>query len=230
MKTYFSILLLCIIQVTSYSQDGVSENLTGIGIFKIDKSTTHIIDVVKKEISNNNISEVTNEFNQVIFGVNTNGHCPNLEIWKISKYFIGDIELRNLELFFYNDVLFQIKCNYNQDLEKGLTYKYGKGIAKDEHRDQFNRLIEVNYHDPSRKVEIVSSYHEVIWKNKTVYARSLKKTNKSTEYDPLLHHLSNQEFFLMRMKSFDYDQLKECEEHHEEIHLKKQNDKKYNSL
>ena len=53
--------------------------------------------------------------------------CPNIKEIDMFKYYIGDIELSNFKLKFYNDTLYNVSCDQNGKIEEGFTTKYGQG-------------------------------------------------------------------------------------------------------
>ena len=116
--------------------------LKGLGMFYINKSTFK--DIYKQlitEIKNDSrypkylypklVIDVctydtipklisTNYLDKKQFG------CPRIKKIKLNKYFIGDIEISNLELTFFDNILIEIYCNHNDKIEEGFIYKYGK--------------------------------------------------------------------------------------------------------
>lgn len=52
--------------------------------------------------------------------------CPNIKKIELYEYYLGNIEINELSLLFYNEILIEISCNQNDDIEKGFMTKYGK--------------------------------------------------------------------------------------------------------
>jgi hypothetical protein len=104
-----------------------------------------IIKEVKYDTLNNYLKE--DLIKEEIFG------CPNIKAIKIFQYYIGDIELMNFELKFYQDTLYKICCNQQDKIESGFKEKYGDGrsIINNEWKTPFGIKNEAPENDAIRK-------------------------------------------------------------------------------
>ena len=128
LKYLFSIILL-FISLSLYSQEG-------IGKFKINKSTTDVIDNIEKDVKSsfeitnivefyNNLYTIDLQLKEIIFD-DSISVCRDSRIFYISSYSISNIELKNIYLLFYKDVLIEFRCDKNKELDVLFTMKYGR--------------------------------------------------------------------------------------------------------
>lgn len=199
MSVIFSILCSC----GDYSHKDVSQNnkdqksdtvgfyqardLKGLGNFKIHGSTyketfktltkefkidgRYSLEVFNlKEIHHDTIKSFLAEdlLKEHIFG------CPRVSGINVYKYFIGDIEISDLKLTFYQDTLISIECAQNDKIDEGFKLKYGKG--KSFNNDLWKTPSGETHERPSddimNKCQLLKIDQKQIWENKSVIATS----------------------------------------------------------
>jgi len=108
-----------------------ASSMKGLSLFYIGKTTINDLLKIKKEIKKDSRygsyylgSWIGDDFEKK----DNENTCPNIEIYKISKYFIGEIEISYLELYFYKDTLYEIHCWTSDILRDAFTKKYGEGV------------------------------------------------------------------------------------------------------
>jgi len=69
--------------------------------------------------------------------------CTHIRTFNALTVDIAGIVVANLSLFFYDNTLFKLSCDYSDELEAAFTTTYGKGIA----RPKKNRLLCANRND-----------------------------------------------------------------------------------
>lgn len=134
MKKLLSILFL-LVGLMTYSQT----NIEGIGFLKLKKTKISVIDSLQTEgyrlLTCNdfyNCSEYKIVGGKRIYEkINNGNYTPDMPFIKghrsfvISEITIANVPIKYLELQFYNDVLFKIKCtNGDSELRKALELKY----------------------------------------------------------------------------------------------------------
>lgn len=152
--------------------------IDGIGIFKIDKTNIKIIDSLSKngyELKTCSDSYNCSHYN--VKGMNiyekindSTKYDISLPIIKenktfiIGEYFVAGINIKNLELNFYNGILFEIKSSENIELQSALNEKYN-GTIKSNKKEITCRSIygefkeeEVTYTTTYRNDEKINAY------------------------------------------------------------------------
>lgn len=126
--------------------------LQGIGIFKINKSTTSLIDSISIQSSvpiektekdilmivyqslgshlTNKIIEVKRDSNDYYGGTSESFLQKNVRVFYINYYKVVDIDIEDIFLTFYKDTLVQFKCKSSSDFVYALNIKYGKPEVK----------------------------------------------------------------------------------------------------
>lgn len=56
--------------------------------------------------------------------------CTHIRRFRASKTEIGGIPISNLFLFFYDNRLFKISCDYSDELQEAFILKHGKGASR----------------------------------------------------------------------------------------------------
>jgi hypothetical protein len=54
--------------------------------------------------------------------------CSFVKEYNISEFFIGDIKIDHLDLFFSKDTLYEIHCKTSSYIQEAFTKKYGEGV------------------------------------------------------------------------------------------------------
>lgn len=139
--------LLLITFVFFISNTLFSQEIEGLGFFKINKTT---IEETKNYFKENKIKiETIKDWraeNRIITGsglrretagiihpgidVIYRPECYEMVKIIIKKLTIADTDFNNLELDYYNDVLVKIKANSNNDYYEALTKKYGNALKE----------------------------------------------------------------------------------------------------
>jgi len=102
--------------------------------------------------------------------------CPKTKAIKIFQYYIGDIELMNFELRFYNDTLYKISCDHEDKLDAGLKEKYGigKSIKKNEWQTPLGIKSEAPQNEAlKKKSKILKIDETTVWENQSIIATSI---------------------------------------------------------
>jgi len=167
-----------------------------------------IIKEVKYDTLNNYLKE--DLIKEEIFG------CPNIKAIKIFQYYIGDIELMNFELKFYQDTLYKISCNQQDKIESGFKEKYGDGrsIINNEWKTPFGIKNEAPENDAIRKKsQLLKIDEKNIWENESV--KAVSQTYIQYEYKGGSDSFSDaysDSYFAMDSKNTKLkDNITECE-------------------
>lgn len=131
-----------------------AKDLKGIGKLIIGKTTIADLDLINDEIKGDDRYSYLQK----------NGFKPNelmsqiecLEMFFNGEYYIGDLKLSSVYLYFYDGVLYEIKCSPSESLEKAFTEKYGEGVRETEVFASDKRTINNKY---------------VTWENELIKAR-----------------------------------------------------------
>ncbi|PKO01664.1 MAG: hypothetical protein CVU43_11810 [Chloroflexi bacterium HGW-Chloroflexi-5] len=115
-------------------------NIEGLGKFKIGKTKISIINDLEKEL-NTKVVVISDGYKIFLkkkepkyiiedrsYGLFSS--CPDVKEYHISVYNIADMQIKELQLGFYKDVLFRIDCNSSKELEEALKIKYGEPELK----------------------------------------------------------------------------------------------------
>lgn len=139
----------------------INAQLSGIGIFKINKTTTDIIDTINVSIKDfyatvdvnkeptirmGNVNPVDFMGNDVVikelkkdlnnrYTVSEAFLLNSVRVFYIGYYNVSSIPITDLYLTFFNDTLIQFKCNYTDQFAEALTLKYGKPIIKSKQKE-----------------------------------------------------------------------------------------------
>jgi NADH dehydrogenase/NADH:ubiquinone oxidoreductase subunit G len=100
---------------------------------------------------------------------------PKLKALKIFQYYIGDIELMNFELKFFQDTLYNISSNQEDKVESGFKEKYGEGrtVKNDVWKTPFGIKNEAPENDEiMKKSKVLKIDEQHIWENKLIKAVS----------------------------------------------------------
>ncbi|MFD2936570.1 hypothetical protein [Spirosoma flavum] len=54
--------------------------------------------------------------------------CTHIRIFKASKVEIKGVFVANFSLFFYDNLLFKLSCDYSDELKKSFVLNYGEGV------------------------------------------------------------------------------------------------------
>jgi hypothetical protein len=136
-----------------------AKELKGLGPLILEKTTIKDLYKIEKSIQKDSRYE---EFEKHLFEDDKiNGSsCPLEKNYKIYKLMIGDIEVGDLHLKFYNDTLFKIECDRpSSDLINGFLQKYGKGT-----REKYNKVSGLKGH------KNIDSKDQIIWENEKIKA------------------------------------------------------------
>jgi len=139
-----------------------AKSMKGLSLFYIGKTTINDLLKIKKEIKKDSRygSYYLGRWIGDDFEKEDNENtCPDIEIYKISKYFIGDIEISYLELYFYKNTLYKIRCWTSDILRDAFIKKYGEGV-KIETRDLTGK----------EKNENLKSVENITWENDSLIA------------------------------------------------------------
>ena len=63
--------------------------------------------------------------------------CTHIRTFTSGRVTVAGVLVANLVLFFYDDQLFEIACDYDQELEKRFVNQYGKGTLQPTSNFQF---------------------------------------------------------------------------------------------
>lgn len=146
--------LMCCFQFAC-AQDSIQQtNIEGIGIFKIGKTDISIIEELKNELNvkverTNNSSyqyskeldskkfilefyaDTVNSYNSPVYS----SVLSDVRIFEVRGYSVANIELKDLVLYFYKDTLYELKCDYSQELIDAVKLKYGEGQLESSERE-----------------------------------------------------------------------------------------------
>lgn len=140
-------ILLLSVYLFSFATYAQSSKIKGLGRFQIgittidsmyamestfDKPIRAISDKYEESIQetyfNSFVQLVSND---VLSEKVENAFCSNnITLFKSPMFTISGIEIIDLKLTFYKNVLIKIDCEYSEDLKDGLVLKYGKGQVK----------------------------------------------------------------------------------------------------
>lgn len=137
----FLVAIALFLNQKSFSQSKID----GISIFEIDKTNIKIIDSLanngyslktckdlyscsKYEVSGMNIYEMIND---TIIPDMSLPMIKENRTFVIGEYTVAGIKITNLELNFYNDILFEIKSTGDLELQGALTEKYNGALKAD---------------------------------------------------------------------------------------------------
>ena len=157
-------------------------NISGLGIFKIGKTEIAIIDDLEKELTTKLV--VTSDSyelvkakgkSNLIFQLvpkNKTGYdqfsiCPDVKEYLIPVYNIADMQIENLKLKFYKDVLFEISCDSTERLEEALKLKYGEPDMEVE-----KKSISCIYKYTGNKVTYEDKTFTSTWENGNINANN----------------------------------------------------------
>lgn len=159
------VLLSCNNQNESYKSPLRSESelfkeaagLKGLSEFVICETTTIDLKTVNKKINEDTRYLIyANEFKLD----EKKSSCPDIRVYEISEYYIGDIKISYLELRFYRDTLFQIDSWASDDIKKAFNLKYGEGIRN----YKYSRIF------PNKKSEKMDVFEDITWQNEKIKA------------------------------------------------------------
>ncbi len=173
-----TVLFLVAITVFLYQKSFSQAKIDGLSIFKIDKTNIKIIDSLanngynlktckdlyscsKYKVSGMNIYEMVNDT------IKPDMSLPMIKenrTFVIGEYAVAGIKIKNLELNFYNDILFEIKSTGDLELQTALKEKYN-GTLKAEKKEIACRSIygefkeeEVTYTTTHRDDDKIKAY------------------------------------------------------------------------
>jgi hypothetical protein len=165
-----------------------ARDLHGLANFIIDKSSyVETFRTLNKEFKEDKRYDNSSPFNitETIYDTTENFlnkdilerrifGCPNLKAIKVSTYFIGDIEISNLKLTFYQDTLIRVDCAQNDEIEEGFIAKYGNGKSVDNSlwRTPSGETNERPNDDLIGKSQLLKIDETKTWENKNVIAKS----------------------------------------------------------
>lgn len=166
MKPIITLLLACLALFTN-AQDK-------LGIFIINKTDISVISLIEKDIGKMKITNDLSFYNNSIIDTNNprfceiilEKKCEELRIFYISKYHFGDLEVRDIYLFFHSNLLIQLVCDKSPELDHFFTKKYGKPY----------KFIKDNPKTRSSTMEYDEHIVELLWKKGTVKAISYQNT------------------------------------------------------
>ncbi len=193
-----------------------ARNLEGLGSFLIGKSTyLQTLNDLKEAYRNderyhyfnygNGFGEVFSGLKEIQFdSVNKNQYnsiftlrylaCNDVRIIGCYNYYMDDIEISDLVLTFYNDILIRIDCRQNDKIDEIFSLSHGAGKVKKETfwftpNGKTNKKPDKELLD-NGKADILSNYSEVIWENSAV---------KTTSYSRIKYKYENR-----RLTGIDY--------------------------
>lgn len=156
-------------------------NIEGLGIFKIGKTKISIIDDLESAFGTKSVvtSDSTvlyeGKSNTILQLVPKNksgyGHpsiCPDVKEYLIPVYNIADMQIKQLILNFYKDVLFEIRCDSSKELDDALKLKYGNPEIL-----VTSEPISCVYKYTGNKVTYDNKIYVRTWENRGIEANSL---------------------------------------------------------
>jgi hypothetical protein len=166
-------------------QDKISKkqcNIEGIGIFKIDKTTIDVIKELENEFGTKTdiIYDFKDRYNakgkyNSIFLIDTSNNrypgsslCPETKEYYIPVYKIADMEIRDIKLKFYKDILYEFDCTSTQELFEALKIKYGTpDIKKD------TKVVSCLYKYTGNNVALEENTFTSTWTNGNIEAQDV---------------------------------------------------------
>ena len=134
--------------------------ITGMGKLKLGDSISLINNLGYTIVSIKDYGEISkNKANicRLIADTNATSYQPTLyaktdprcQVFTVPKINIGlDIEIKNVQLYFFNEILVKIVCDANTKLTEAMTLKYGKPILKSWSREGDSGIYEdVTYYE-----------------------------------------------------------------------------------
>lgn len=164
-----------------------SNTLDGLGIFRIGKTT---IADLEKYIADNGLKivesterlyEPKNKENVALLKVNEENFekspvfysfCPDTKVYILPVYSVAKIQIKNIRLKFYKDILFNMTCDYTEELTDALELKYGKPAIKSEEKkpvlcdspEKKDERFEMNWNEENDNIKafyVISKYYSV---------------------------------------------------------------------
>jgi hypothetical protein len=145
-RFFFTIGLLTLSMLDLIAQQAKIE---GIGIFKISKDTSSIIQELEKQLdtkcrkfySMSDVFNLEDESKVVIAELFPDtvdiyhspvraSFCSQVRVFFINKYIIAGITLNNIYLTFYNGYLTEIYCDITTELNEAIHLKYGDPVIE----------------------------------------------------------------------------------------------------
>ena len=187
----------------------IARDLKGLATFKIDESTfDETLNQIKNEIRNDKksfetsgklskypdwmyISKENSIINKEYFAIDERTE-KNIKTIEILQYFVGEIEIEQLKLIFYNDTLIFISCDSNEKIEKAFTQKYGepKNVYRG-HQWENQKIKATSYTAISEKtLRIIYFNLEILSKNKII--NYTKQVNENKEEQKKLDEMKYQ--------------------------------------
>jgi hypothetical protein len=157
-------------------------NIDGIGYFKIGKTKIDIIKDLESEFgteteiindtyglvqakkrSNSIFQFIPKKKNSYEFNI-----CPDVKEYYIPVYVIADMEITQLNLKFYKDVLYEIKCDSTRELREALALKYGEPEKKID-----KKSVSCFYKITGKKVTLEEETFYSSWYNRKIVANDV---------------------------------------------------------
>lgn len=175
--------------------DQSGAKIQGLGPLKIGSTTVddllRITNLQLKEIDNSDFDYYEDEFKNSQYAIDDNGvglieiintgkkGKYGLEIKRspefgsgfrfiaLSRLTIGEVIVGNIEMAFYHDTLFHVRCDGSQEIEDALTTKYGPGKLT-----RNKKIITCRYKNTGVEVQNEESSFSKSWMNGDIVATS----------------------------------------------------------
>lgn len=161
--------------------------------------------------------------------------CPKIRAINIFQYYIGDIELMSFELKFYQDTLYRISCNQDDEVESGFKEKYGEG--KSYKNNQWKTPLGIKNEAPEnetlrKKSQLLKIDEKHIWENE--FVKAVSQTFVIYEYrngSDNFSDASSDSYFIIESKNTKLkDRISECESLASKIRQRLESQKKQKEI
>jgi hypothetical protein len=181
----------------SKQSDAKECDIQGLGDFKIGSTKTDILHDLKKYFGQKEIKKISDKTERWSIELRSRGlyetmsdrkkkksiyqisnECPDVKTYLLSSYQIADMEIKDLTISFYKDVLFAMQAESDSKLHEALTLKYGTPVIK-----KINREVKCFYGLSGNTVTHKEEATISKWRNKNILAENtiLKTYNSACE-------------------------------------------------
>ncbi|MFZ4569756.1 MAG: hypothetical protein ACOYM0_01345 [Bacteroidales bacterium] len=179
------ILLVSIVTILGLSLLAQNQNIEGIGIFKISKTTISIIKDLSEELnvsikqanSSEDLYKAGRRGNPYILQISPNDQkdflspahstkCNDFTIYSISSYVISTFEFKEIYLTFYHDTLVKFQSKYPEKLGDALRVKFGKPTEESKEKEITCTYTYTGAETKHKEIDI-----KHIWKNENITAQ-----------------------------------------------------------
>jgi hypothetical protein len=166
-----------------------ASNLKGLGGFKIGETTIDTIkylnDVIKNDRRYHSYSNA--------FILNKDfSDCSIIKVFEIIEFYISDVKLDDMKLYFYDNVLYEIDCNPSENIKTAFTQKYGEGV----------KFTYKNGCGPNDK--ICETLEDISWENDSIQANYYIKLVEKRNKPNLIEH------FTIKTKTHTLRDVNDC--------------------